>query len=119
MLFGSGQCRIVIAHRGWASCNVRKVLVCKQFRPSCLRSGRVRPTSSKSERLGVPGCEFFVEYHAAQVKRAANEVLGEFEVEVRPDFTALDSPSEHLRAGPASGIDDGAGRLLQQVFGST
>jgi hypothetical protein len=45
--------------------------------------------------------------------------LGEFEVEVRPDFTALDSPSEHLRAGPASGIDDGAGRLLQQVFGST
>ena len=71
------------------------------------------------EMLGVPGCEFFVAYHAAQVKRAANEVLGEFEVEVRPDFTALDSPSEHLRAGPASGINDGAGRLLQQVFGST
>ena len=71
------------------------------------------------EMLGVPGCEFFVEYHAAQVKRAANEVLGEFEVEVRPDFTALDSPSEHLRAGPASGINDGAGRLLQQIFGST
>ena len=71
------------------------------------------------ETLGVTRRELFVEYHATQVERAANEVLGEFEVEVRPDFTALDSPSEHLRAGPASGIDDGAGRLLQQVFGST
>ena len=93
-------------------------------RPACgvdVCGRRVLSRSGRADRgeLGVPGCEFFVEYHAAQVKRAANEVLGEFEVEVRPDFTALDSPSEHLRAGPASGIDDGAGRLLQQVFGST
>src|SRR5262245_52053770 len=67
------------------------------------------------EALGVPGWEFFVEYHAAQVKRAAKEILGEFESEVRADFTALDGPSEHLRAGLASGINEAFGENCREV----
>lgn len=67
------------------------------------------------QMLGVTGWEFFVEDHATQVERAANEVLGEFEVEVLPDFTALDGPSEHLRAGLSSRIDEALGKDCREV----
>src|SRR6478672_6615438 len=97
-------------------------------RRRAIRETRRRRAWSTSERrrsegaehgigqtLGVTGWEFFAEYHATQVERAANEVLCEFEVEVRPDFTALDGPSEHLRAGLSSRTDEALGQDCRKV----
>src|SRR6476469_1507214 len=97
-------------------------------RRRAIRETRRRRAWSTSERrrsegaehgvgqtLGVTGWEFFVEYHATQVERAANEVLGKVEVEVLPDFTALEGPSEHLRAGLSSRIDEALVKDCREV----
>ena len=61
------------------------------------------------ETLGVTGRKLFAEYHAAQVEGAAEEVLGEFQIAVGPNFPALNRATEHLGAGLSSGTDEALG----------
>jgi hypothetical protein len=68
------------------------------------------------EALGVAGRKFFAEYHAAQVEGAAEEVLGELEIAVGPDFPALNRTTEHLGAGFSSGIDEALGENCREVW---
>ena len=68
-----------------------------------------------SETLGVAGRKFFAEYDTAQVQGAAEEVQGELEIAVGPNFAALNRATEHLCARLSSGLAETLGEDRREI----